>query len=262
MHQQSKLPSEAQHGRSRRGRSLPRTKVNMLALQRASVAVAAVVGGGTMVTDSPEHLIERWWAPAAAVCNFCRLVSPSDRHLTWRADVCECHMVQVATACAARLHRLRQSNALSARHEHRQRVCEGEAGNKLISRWRGVGKRCGRRARWGNETHRRLRECRRRLGRFRLGRRVRRPVVGDPTTRSRRAHHGMMHTRVTSSWGCMRVCTKLGQGVLWRVSTSLVRHPRVHPRQAPAGRKRLRGGMACARGRSVGPWRVGSDSYG
>jgi len=220
MHQQSKLPSEAQHGRSRRGRSLPRTKVNMLALQRASVAVAAVVGGGTMVTDSPEHLIERWWAPAAAVCNFCRLVSPSDRHLTWRADVCECHMVQVATACAARLHRLRQSNA------------------------------------------RRLRECRRRLGRFRLGRRVRRPVVGDPTTRSRRAHHGMMHTRVTSSWGCMRVCTKLGQGVLWRVSTSLVRHPRVHPRQAPAGRKRLRGGMACARGRSVGPWRVGSDSYG
>jgi len=109
---------------------------------------------------------------------------------------------------------------------------------------------------------RRLRECRRRLGRFRLGRRVRRPVVGDPTTRSRRAHHGMMHTRVTSSWGCMRVCTKLGQGVLWRVSTSLVRHPRVHPRQAPAGRKRLRGGMACARGRSVGPWRVGSDSYG
>lgn len=94
----------------------------MLALQRASVAVAAVVGGGTMVTDSPEHLIERWWAPAAAVCNFCRLVSPSDRHLTWRADVCECHMVQVATACAARLHRLRQSNALSARHEHRQRV--------------------------------------------------------------------------------------------------------------------------------------------
>lgn len=220
MHQQSKLPSEAQHGRSRRGRSLPRTKVNMLALQRASVAVAAVVGGGTMVTDSLEHLIERWWAPVAAVCNFCRLVSPSDRHLTWRADVCECHMVQVATACAARLHRLRQSNA------------------------------------------RRLRECRRRLGRFRLGRRVRRPVVGDPTTRSRRAHHGMMHTRVTSSWGCMRVCTKLGQGVLWRVSTSLVRHPRVHPRQAPAGRKRLRGGMACARGRSVGPWRVGSDSYG
>jgi len=219
MHQ-SKLPSEAQHGRARRGRSLPRTKVNMLALQRASVAVAAVVGGGTMVTDSPEHLIERWWAPAAAVCNFCRLVSPSDRHLTWRADVCECHMVQVATACAARLHRLRQSNA------------------------------------------RRLRECRRRLGRFRLGRRVRRPVVGDPTTRSRRAHHGMMHTRVTSSWGCMRVCTKLGQGVLWRVSTSLVRHPRVHLRQAPAGRKRLRGGMACARGRSVGPWRVGSDSYG
>lgn len=219
MHQ-SKLPSEAQHGRARRGRSLPRTKVNMLALQRASVAVAAVVGGGTMVTDSPEHLIERWWAPVAAVCNFCRLVSPSDRHLTWRADVCECHMVQVATACAARLHRLRQSNA------------------------------------------RRLRECRRRLGRFRLGRRVRRPVVGDPTTRSRRAHHGMMHTRVTSSWGCMRVCTKLGQGVLWRVSTSLVRHPRVHPRQAPAGRKRLRGGMACARGRSVGPWRVGSDSYG
>jgi len=220
MHQQSKLPSEAQHGRARRGRSLPRTKVNMLALQRASVAVAAVVGGGTMVTDSLEHLIERWWAPVAAVCNFCRLVSPSDRHLTWRADVCECHMVQVATACAARLHRLRQSNA------------------------------------------RRLRECRRRLGRFRLGRRVRRPVVGDPTTRSRRAHHGMMHTRVTSSWGCMRVCTKLGQGVLWRVSTSLVRHPRVHPRQAPAGRKRLRGGMACARGRSVGPWRVGSDSYG
>jgi len=219
MHQ-SKLPSEAQHGRARRGRSLPRTKVNMLALQRASVAVAAVVGGGTMVTDSLEHLIERWWAPVAAVCNFCRLVSPSDRHLTWRADVCECHMVQVATACAARLHRLRQSNA------------------------------------------RRLRECRRRLGRFRLGRRVRRPVVGDPTTRSRRAHHGMMHTRVTSSWGCMRVCTKLGQGVLWRVSTSLVRHPRVHPRQAPAGRKRLRGGMACARGRSVGPWRVGSDSYG